>query len=111
MRQNVASLPTLLEAVTLYSTMYALMCHTLNVVTSQNLPEFASFCDHAVYCVARTIKFFKKNKFKNVVNVLSNFYTTKNIMVCTGKYLEGSEAEHVLIETDIFGVNVTDQIL
>lgn len=32
-------------------------------------------------------------------------------MGCVGKYLERSGADHVLIETETFGVNVTDQIM
>ena len=46
-----------------------------------------------------------------LVIMIGNFHTTKNMMVCIGKYSEQKGEDHVLIETETFGVNVADQIL
>ncbi|KAJ8677103.1 hypothetical protein QAD02_012890 [Eretmocerus hayati] len=68
-------------------------------------------CDEGVYRIARHIKFLEEEKFEELILFMGNFHLIKVAMACAGKYLKNSGIENILIEANIFGVGVTEQIL
>lgn len=80
----------------------------LNQVQQKYLPVT---CDEGVYRIARQITLTHEKEFENIVLVLGNFHLIKVVLSCIGKYLKNSGVDNIFIETGLFGVNVTDQIL
>ena len=63
----------------------------------------ALWCDEGVYHIAREIQLLSPDSFDNVFLGLGGFHMEKVITVCFGKYLKGTGADKVLINTEIYG--------
>lgn len=109
--QIVGFLPILPFPVTQYSTVYTSMCNFKSINQQLKQNNFPIFCDEGVYHIARHIKLVREEEFKNIVVMLGGFHMIKLVLACIGKYLKGSGAEHLFVETEAFGISVVDQVL
>ena len=69
------------------------------------------FCDEGVYKIAIHIKFLCKEKFKNLIPLMGSYHMNKVLLACIGRYLRGSGADSIFIETELFASGVTEQVL
>ena len=109
--EKIKFLPILPHPVTEYSTVYTAKSNFNDVLSQLDQKDFHLFCDEGVYRIARHIKSYRKDEFKNIVLMLGSSHMAKVTLACIGKYLRGNGVEHIFIETETFGVNVTEQVL
>jgi hypothetical protein len=64
------------------------------------------YADEKVYSIAKMIQLRRPEEFKCIVLCLGTFHTEKNLLKCCGRSIEGSGAEHVWLETGIYGPSV-----
>lgn len=72
--------------------------------------KLAVFCDEGVYKIAIHLKFLCSERFENLVLMLGGFHMCKVLLACIGRYLKGSGADLMFIETETFGSGITDQV-
>ena len=107
---QVSFLPVLPFPVTEYSTVYTELNNLkslLSTLCQSNLPVA---CDEGVYRIAREIQLFRPEEFKNIVLCMGTFHMTKVALGCIGKYLKGSGAQTILVESTMFGPNVVESV-
>ncbi|KAJ8669425.1 hypothetical protein QAD02_000684 [Eretmocerus hayati] len=109
--QNTASLPILPFPVTEYSTVYTAMCNFIEILNQLDQKHLPIVCDEGVYRIARHIQLLHPEKFGGMIFMLGSLHMAKILESCIGKYLSESGADHVLVETESFGVNVVEQVL
>ena len=68
-------------------------------------------CDEGVFHIAREIQLTRPNEFHDLVLCMGTFHMAKVALGCLGKYLKGSGAETIFVESATFGVNVVDNVL
>lgn len=68
-------------------------------------------CDEGVYHIAREIVMSHPTEFSNLVLCLGSFHLIKVVMGAIGKYMGGSGAETILVESKAFGQNVVKSVL
>lgn len=61
--------------------------------------------------LAREIQLLRSDEFSNIVLCMGTFHMIKILLGCIGKYLRGSGAESIWIESSVFGVNVIESVL
>ena len=110
-KQIVGFLPILPAPVTEFSTVYTSLCNFKDILSQLKQIQLAVVCDEGVYKIARYITLTKNKEFENIIVLLGNFHLIKVVLSCIGKYLKHSGTETIFIETSIFGVCVTDQVL
>lgn len=110
-KQRVGFLPVLPHPVTDYATVYTALCNFVDILKQLDQKFLPIACDEGVYKIARHIKFICQGEFDNLQLFLGGFHIAKILFGCIGKYLKGSGIENVFIETGLFGVNVTEQML
>ena len=109
--KRVGFLPILPNPVTQHSTVYTAMKTMQDVLSQLQQPCMAVACDEAVFCIAREIQMMREEEFSNLVLVMGSFHMIKVVLNCTGKYVQGSGAESILIESGAFGMNVVQSVL
>lgn len=102
-KQIVGFLPILPHPVTEYPTVYTALCNFKNILEQLNQKNLPVACDEGVYRIARHIILKNKEEFKDITLFLGNFHIIKLLLSCIGKYLEGSGAEVIFIESGLFG--------
>ncbi len=107
----VGFLPLIPQPVTEYATVYTALKNFQNVLGQLKQDNLAITCDEGVYHIAREITMLHKEEFKNIVLCLGSFHMIKVLLGCLGKYIQGSGAETIFIETSIFGINVVQSVL
>lgn len=110
-KQIVGFLPILSAPVTEYATVYTSLCNFKDILSQLKQKQLAVTCDEGVYKIARHITLVNKTEFENIIVLLGNFHMIKVLLSCIGKYLKHSGAESIFIETNLFGVSVTEQVL
>ncbi|KAJ8668266.1 hypothetical protein QAD02_009929 [Eretmocerus hayati] len=110
-KQRTGFLPVFPHPITEYSTVYSCMLNFLDVLDQLDQEYLPIACDEGVYRIARHIKFLEEKKFEKLILFMGNLHLIKVAMACAGKYLKNSGIENILIEANIFGVGVTEQIL
>lgn len=68
-------------------------------------------CDEGVYHIAREITMSKPFEFDNLVLCLGSFHMIKVVMGAIGKFINGSGAETILVESKAFGQHVVRSVL
>ena len=109
--KQIAFLPVLPYPITQYDVVYTAMKNLQGILTNLDQDELPVTCDEGVFRIAREIQLIRPDEFNNIVICLGSFHMTKIALGCVGKYLKGSGAENILIESGIFGVNVIDSVL
>lgn len=110
-KQIVGFLPILPHPVTEYSTVYTAMSNFNEVLSQLRQVSLPVFCDEGVYRIAKHIELLRPNEFTNLVLMLGDFHLTKIAMSCIGKYLRESGIQNVLVETEAYGINTSEQVL
>ena len=110
-KQIVGYLPDIPAPVTQPSIVYTCLCNFKDLLKQLNQTHLVIACDEGVYKLARHIKLQREKEFDSLILVLGGFHLIKVILSCIGKYLKKSGVEHIFIETGLFGVLVTDQVL
>ena len=64
-----------------------------------------------MYRIAHEIQLIRSAEFDNIVLCLGSFHMAKVALGCLGKYLKGSGAESILVESSVFGLNTVDSVL
>lgn len=59
----------------------------------------------------REIQLLRPEEFSNIVLCMGSFHMAKVALGCLGKYLRGSAAETIFVESSMFGSNVVDGVL
>ena len=108
---QVAFLPVIPFPVTEYQTVYTAMKNLQDVNSHLQQSHLVVYCDEGVYRIAREIQLGRQEEFKDLVLCLGSFHMAKVVLRCLGKYLKGSGAENIWIESGMFGVNVTESVL
>jgi len=108
---RVAFLPVFPHPVTEYCTVYSAMKNMVDLLHQLDQAQLAVTTDEGVYHIAREIQLHKPNEFKGIILCMGSFHMTKVLLGCIGKYLRGSGAENIWVESGIFGVNVVESVL
>lgn len=109
--KRVAFLPVLPYPVTQYDTVYSAMKNLQDILQYLDQSVLPVTCDEGVFCIAREIQLIRPGEFQNLVLCLGTFHMAKIALGCIGKFLKGSGAENILVESGVFGVNVVDSVL
>lgn len=109
--QHVGYLPIIPAPATEASTIYTCLCNLKDVLDQLQQEYLPVTCDEGVYRIARPIVMSNPKEFEKIILCLGDFHITKVIHACIAKYLQESGVRDVLIETNLFGMNVVDQIL
>ena len=109
--KRIAFLPVLPYPIAQFDVVYTAMKNLQRILTYLDQHELPVTCDEGVFRIAREIQLIRPDEFNNIVLCLGSFHMTKIALGCLGKYLKGSGAENILIESAIFGVNVIDSVL
>ncbi|KAJ8680645.1 hypothetical protein QAD02_016432 [Eretmocerus hayati] len=87
------------------------MCNFIEILNQLDQKHLPIVCDEGVYRVARHIQLLHPEKFGGMIFMLGSLHMAKILESCIGKYLSESGADHVLVETESFGVNFVEQVL
>ena len=109
--KRIGFLPVLPYPVTQYDTVYSSLKNLKGILKYLDQPSLSVTCDEGVYHIAREIQLIRPDEFSNIVLCLGSFHMAKIALGCIGKYLKGSGAENILIESGTFGVNVVVSVL
>lgn len=109
--KRVGFLPVLPSPVTQYETVYTAMRNLQEILQYLDQSQLAVTCDEGVYRIAREIQLHRPEEFKDIVLCMGSFHMAKVVLGCLGKYLKGSGAESILIESSVFGINVVESVL
>ena len=91
--------------------MYTAMKNFQNVLVYLNQPKLPVTCDEGVYRIAREIQLIRPREFNNIMLCLDSFQMAKVALDCIGKYIKGSGAENILIESGVFDLHVVESVL
>lgn len=108
---QVGFMPVVPHPVTEYSTVYTSLKNFQSVLSQLKQEKMAIFCDEGVYRIAKEIQMLRPAEFSNLVIALGSFHMIKVVLSCIGKYLSGSGAESIWVESKSFGLNVVDSVL
>ena len=103
--------PILPYPVTQYDTIYTGMKNFQDILKQPELPYGPLWCDQGVYRIAKETQLLKSDEFDNIVVGLGGFHTEKVVLACIGKYLEGSGAEEILVQTGCFGPDTVKAVM
>ena len=109
--KRVGFLPVLPYPVTEYHSVYTAMKNFQSLLECLDQSVIPVTCDEGVYRIARDIQLIRPNEFENIVLCLGSFHMAKVALGCIGKYIKGSGAESILIESGVFGTNVVESVL
>ena len=110
-KKKVGFLPVLPYPVTQYDTVYTALINFKGILQHLDQPKLPVTCDEGVYHIAREIQLIRPEEFQDIVLCMRSFHMAKVVLGCVGKYLKGSGAESILVESGTFGVNVVDSVL
>lgn len=99
--KRVGFLPVLSYPVTQYDNVYTAMKNLQGVLEYLDQPKLSVTCDVGVYRIAREIQLIRPEEFDNIVLCLGSFHMAKVALGCLGKYLKGSGAENIFIESSV----------
>ena len=103
--------PILPYPATQYGTIYTCMKNFQDILKQRELPYGPLWCDPDVYRIAKEIQLLKSDEFDNIFVGLGGFHTEKVVLACIGKYLEGSGAEEILVQTGCFGPDTVEAVM
>ena len=107
----VGFLPVLPHPVTDHSTVYTALKNFQSCLNQLHQTNMAVTCDEGVYHVAKEIMLAHPGEFQNIVLWLGSFHMIKVVMGCIGKYIEGSGAEKIWTQNEVFGLNVVQSVI
>ena len=110
-KKRVRFLPVLPYPVTQYDTVYTALNNFKGILQHLDQPKLPVTCDEGVYHLAHEIQLIRSEEFQDIVLCMGSFHMAKVALGCLGKYLKGSGAESILVESATFGVNVVDSVL
>lgn len=110
-KKRVGFLPVLPYPVTQYDTVYTALKNFNGILQHLEQHKLPVTCDEGVYHIAREIQLIRPEEFQDIVLCMGSFHMAKVALGCLGKYLKGSGAESILVESATFGVNVVDSVL
>lgn len=67
--------------------------------------------DEGVYRIAKEIQLHQSEKFDDKFLGIGGFHLEKIVIACSGKYLEESGIEIVLVENAIYGISVVNSVM
>ena len=103
-------MPVLPYPVTKYDTVYTSMRNFQRILHYLTQSKMPVTCDEGVYHIAREIQLICPGEFNDIILCPGPFHMAKVTLGCLGKYLKGSGAENILIESSVFGVNVIESV-
>jgi hypothetical protein len=104
-------LPVIPHPVTEYATVYTALKNFQSILGQLKQSHIAVTGDEGVYHIAREIQLQHPTEFKNIVLCIGSFHMIKVVLGCIGKYIEGSGAETIWVEKEVFGLNVVKSVL
>ena len=104
-------LPFIPHPVTEHATVHTAMKNFIKVLQQLDQKALLIFCDEGVYCIVVDIYLKCPNEFKMLVPCLGAFHMAKCVQHYTGKYIRGSGLDDALVETQVFGKKVIEQML
>ena len=110
-KKKVGFLPVLPYPVTQYDTVYTALNNFKGILQHLDQPKLPVTCDEGVYHIALEIQLIHPEEFQDIVLCMGSFHMVKVALRCVGKYLKGSGAESILLESGTFGVLVVDSVL
>ena len=103
----VGFLTVLPHPVTQFSTVYTAFSNFQDILSQLKQINMAVFCDEGLYKIAREIMLYNPTSFKNIVLCVGSFHMAKGIMVCIGKYLDGSGTKMIWTNKQVSIINAT----
>ena len=94
-----------------YATVYTALKNFQDILSQLEQSQLPVACDEGVYHIAREIIMNNPTEFSNLVLCLGSFHLIKIVMGAIGKYIDGSGAETILVESKTFGKNVVRSVL
>ena len=110
-RKRVGFLPVLPYPVTQHDTVYTALLNFNGVLQQLDQKHLPVTCDEGVFRIAREIQLICPEQFSGLILLLSSFHMSKVALGCVGKFLKGSGAETILVESEIFGTNVVESVM
>ena len=106
--KSVGFIPVLPFPVTQYDSVFTAMKNLQGILQQLQQSELPMFCDEKVYCMVKEIQMLRRGEFGNLVPMLGTFHMLKVLLRCTGRYLQGSGASHIWLESGVFGPTVIE---
>ena len=104
-------LPFIPYSATEHTTVYTAMKNFIKVLQQLDQKALPILCDEGVYRIVVDIYLKCHNEFKMLVPCLRGFHMAKCVQHCIGKYIRGSGLDDALVETQVFGKKVIEQVL
>ncbi len=111
LRKSLFFLPVLPYPVTKYGTVFTALKNFQDIVSRLEQSHLPVTCDEGVYHIALEIIMNKPSVFNNLVLCLGSFHLIKVVLGAIGKYIDGSGANTILVESGVFGKNVVKSVL
>ena len=103
--------PILPSPITQHETVFTVLKNMSYLVDSLDQAVLPFVVDEGVYQYVVDIYCHNPDIFKKLFPMLGTFHMAKNAMRCAGKYIRGFGVEDGLIEADIFGSKIVEQVL
>ena len=87
------------------------MKNFINVLQQLDQKALLIFCVEGVYRIVVDIYLKCPNEFKMLLPCVGRFHMVKCMHHCIGKYIQGSGLDDALVETQVFGKKVIEQML
>ena len=97
-------IPLIPYPVTEYTSVYTSLKNFQEIRRHLNQSHLLITCDEGVYRIAREIMLMRPEEFKDIILGMGSFHMEKILLGCLGKYLRGSGAENVWIESLVFEI-------
>ena len=104
-------LPFIPYPVTKHTTVYTAMKNFIDVLQQLDQEALLIFCVEGVYRIVVDIYLKCANEFKMLLPCVGRFHMVKCMHHRIGKYIQGSGLDDALVETQVFGKKVIEQML
>ena len=94
-----------------HATVYTAMKNFIKVLQQPDQKALLFFFGEGVYRIVVDIYLKCSNEFNMLVPCLGGFLMAKCVQHCIGKYIRGSNLDDPLVETQVFGKNLIEQML
>ena len=94
-----------------HATVYTAMKNFIKVLQQPDQKALLFFFGEGVYRIVVDIYLKCSNEFNMLAPCLGGFHMAKCEQHCIGKYIRGSDLDDLLVETQVFGKNLIEQVL
>lgn len=95
-------LPVIAHPVTKYETVYTAMKNLQEILHYLDQSHLPVTCDKGIYQITWEIQLNHSEEFTDLVLCMGSFHMAKIALGCPRKYIKGSSAGYILVESCLF---------